>query len=223
MKKRAKRERKEMPAPTPAPFEEEKREEPEAAAVGIKEVPPGPREWVRRSTAPLTEIQQRIDRISSDSRRALEERYKRKYGEPLRVPEMYEAKMVSEIEEEEEEEVKVEEEVKEAEPEVPEPPAVTEKPSEEPVRERVSVGRPWYSFKRLMLLDAVKPRSIIVKVFLLIPDVILWIVLFIPRVVVYPFIYFKRRPREEITVSPEAGIGAGAAGGEDPPRSGSSS
>jgi hypothetical protein len=73
------------------PLKMERKEEgkPAEKIVSAEVVEFKPKEWERRSVHSMDEVEKKIDRFSGKGVKGLSERYRDKYGEDLKVPELY--------------------------------------------------------------------------------------------------------------------------------------
>ncbi|MCD6110462.1 MAG: hypothetical protein J7K08_02140 [Thermoplasmata archaeon] len=172
-----KEERKPAEAPSVAPRAGE------AAAV---EVSSGVKEAIILSTPemgpedalPVEEIEKRVDALEEERLSRIRELYRQKYGEELELPE--------EIERRKRELWALREEVGEGE-RAPAPERVEGGPEVAEVRERKS----FWSLTNFTLLSSGK--SGVVRLVLLIVDIFLWVLLIIPRIIMFPVLYILRR------------------------------
>jgi hypothetical protein len=164
-------------------------------AIEVPKVEEEKKVWKPQSTKTIAEIEAQVDRLKSERVLALRSRYLEKYGEELEVPEEYERMKIS-VEEKEEEEERVEKAVEEPREKVE---AEKEKLELRPHREpegkpeaELEVKRSFWSLKWWA-----KPRRGELrtgkKLMLNIANIIVWVIMFIPRLVVgLPYLAVKR-------------------------------
>lgn len=127
---------------------------------------------------PVEEIERRVDALDEERLSRIRELYRQKYGEELELPEEIERRRreLWALREEMGEVIKEEEAPRVAEREAPE--VAVEKKS-------------FWSLTNFTLLSSGKRG--VVRLLLLLIDVILWVLLLIPRIVMFPILYVLRR------------------------------
>lgn len=148
------------------------REVKEAIILSIPEMGP-------EDTLPVEEIERRVDALEEERLSRIRELYRQKYGEELELPE--------EIERRRRELWALKEEVGERAPQKQERPEAAPQ-----AVERVEKKSFW-SLTNFTLLSSGK--SGVVRLVLLLIDIFLWLILFIPRIIVLPLLYILRRKR----------------------------
>lgn len=75
-----------------------KKEEPGQKIAKAEVVEFKPKEWSRRSVQSMEDVEEKIDRFSGRGVKGLSERYREKYGEDIKVPELYQIETTIEME-----------------------------------------------------------------------------------------------------------------------------
>ena len=159
---------------------------PRAGEAAPAEVSPGVKEAVILSTPemgpedalPVEEIEKRVDALEEERLSRIRELYRQKYGEELELPE--------EIERRKRELWALKEEAG-VEEKAPAPKMEEAAPKATQEREKKS----FWSLTNFTLLSSGKRG--VVRLVLLLIDVFLWILLLIPRIIMFPLLYVLRR------------------------------
>jgi hypothetical protein len=155
--------------------------------------------WVRKSTEEIPYLEKRIDRLAErQESSSLHDMFQEKYGEVLMEPETFIEYELSEAEKRRLERLRaVDEEIKapvEVKAIVADEGVVTE---EEEVKEAEAASgdaKPWYHPGQLMLYNRYgKGQHIIKKVLFLIISIIGWVIIFIPRIIIFILMFLVNK------------------------------
>lgn len=156
--------------------------------------------WVRKSTEELPYVEKRIDRLAERKESSsLHDMFQEKYGEVLIEPETFIEYELSEAEKRRlerlravDEEIKAPMEVKA----LSEEEVVAEEEEAKEVKAASSDAKPWYHPKQLMLYDKYgKGKGFIKKFLFLIISIVGWIIIFIPRIIIFIIMFIVNKIR----------------------------
>jgi hypothetical protein len=157
--------------------------------------------WVRKSTEEIPYLEKRIDRLAERKESSsLHDMFQEKYGEVLIEPETFIEYELSEAEKRRLERLRAMDEETRVPVEVqaitPEEEAASEEEEVKETKAASSAEKPWYHPGQLMLYNRYgKGQHIIKKILFLVISIVGWVIIFIPRIIIFIIMFIVNKIR----------------------------